>query len=460
MGRLTACEEIDNQDSCPQHIVTHLITFHDSRFSEIKHLTLAAIKMRLNLTSLWLVCSLFLDQATAWSQLSCSLSSSSSPCDRKTFLRDYSTSFWTGATLVGGNLVTSTPSAAAAAGNTVPKHSNKIYQVIPGSLRDKVIVITGASTGLGLESAKRLAVGGATLVLTTRSDEKNQRALQQVQEYLHERQQLQHNLNLYALTLDLDDFENSVKTFPVRYKKLLNNRPIDILMNNAGVAAIPTREFTKDGFERTFQSNHLGPFLLTALLFPLLHRTAGDVRVINVSSVAHQFATLYAASSQSPGLDLDNLNGELSYEPWPTYGRSKLENILFTQELQQRAKTAGLDWLTAVSLHPGVVGTDIWRYTYAAKKAETMPTSNSNNDPVLLQRWVSNLFYKSTLTIEQGANTQVWLAAAHKEEIQKGQYYDEVKKLKALAPFARDVDKARELWGKSEQMLGMKFVVE
>jgi NAD(P)-dependent dehydrogenase (short-subunit alcohol dehydrogenase family) len=241
-------------------------------------------------------------------------------------------------------------------------------------------------------------------------------------------------------------------------------------MNNAGVAAIPTREMTKDGFERNFQSNHLGPFLFTAVMFPLLHRKSrktgdggGDACVINVSSVAHQLATtrLHSDNKRSSlsqsGLDLDNLNGELLYEPWPTYGRSKLENILFTQELQRRANAAGLDdWLTVVSLHPGVVGTDIWRYTIVASTKQNKPSAD---DPPW-QRLVSSLFYKSALTIEQGANTQVWLAAADKHEIQKGQYYDEHRKVRALAPFAQDVDNARELWEKSEQMVGMKFVVE
>ena len=153
-----------------------------------------------------LVYGLFLDQASAWSHLSSS-SSSSSFCDRKTFLRDSTSCLIGAAALVGANLVTSFPAVAAAAdaiATSPSKHilDNIVYEVTPGSLRDKVILITGASAGLGLESAKRLAVGGATLVLTTRSKEKNQFTLQQVQEYLQERGH-HPNHNLYALELDL-----------------------------------------------------------------------------------------------------------------------------------------------------------------------------------------------------------------------------------------------------------------
>jgi NAD(P)-dependent dehydrogenase (short-subunit alcohol dehydrogenase family) len=134
-----------------------------------------------------------------------------------------------------------------------------------------------------------LAAGDATVVLTTRTDEKGQKALEQVKSYLSEKQ-IQ-NQSVYFLTLNLDDFE-SVKSFPERYRQRFfggNDKimKIDVLMNNAGVAWIPDREITKDGFERTFQSNHLGPFMLTAGLFPYLNHNGAGARVISHPSPSH-----------------------------------------------------------------------------------------------------------------------------------------------------------------------------
>ena len=166
---------------------------------------------------------------------------------------------------------------------------------------------------------------------------------------------------MYTVPLDLDDLEN-VKAFPKRLAASpVGDEQITVLMNNAGVMAIPERELTKDGYERTFQSNHLGHFLLTSLLMPKL---ANNAMVINVSSEAHKFA--------SKGLELDNLNGQESYGPWSSYGQSKLANILFTKELQERANEAGRK-LTAVSLHPGAVQTDLARNLIGEEKWATDP---------------------------------------------------------------------------------------
>lgn len=314
-----------------------------------------------------------------------------------------------------------------------------VYEPPPGSQADRVHVVTGASTGLGLESAKRLAAAGATVVMTARSDAKGSRAKDAVREYLRDRSVA--NDRVFVLPLDLSDL-SSVRSFPERYGGALGSRKIDVLMNNAG-AKNNQRELTEDGLERTFQSNHVGPFLLTALLFPHLNRDGS--RIINVSSTAHALARVEGR----PGLDLNNLNSELSYGlgGWEAYGQTKLENILFTQELQRRADAAGLTWLSAVALHPGVVGTDIWRNSYVAK-------SNS----VSLQALASKLFYGSVLSTEEGANTQVMLAA--EEVVSKGKYYDEFGKVKELAPFAQDAGKARELWEISERLSGCKFNVE
>lgn len=360
--------------------------------------------------------------------------SSPGTSDRRGFLQTSATG--AAAAFIGAATVGIDPALAA----------REIYRPALYSLSGQVHVITGASTGLGLESAKRLAAAGATVVLTTRTTAKGEQAVQQVQDYLlTQQEQEQKAPELYFLTLDLDDF-GSVKSFPERYQRLLGPRPIDVLMNNAGVAAIPNREITKDGFERTFQSNHLGPFILTALLFPYLNHKGA--RIINVSSLAH--------TAVVTGLDLTNLNGELYYKAsgWPAYCNSKLENILFSQELQRRANKAGLDWLTVTSLHPGTVGTDIWRSTYMGMNEKKRLPS--------LQAATSSLWYSSILTTEEGANTQVWLAAMDNKQsiLAKGQYYDENREIPKLTEYAQNRGTAQELWNISEKLSGVVFEVE
>lgn len=142
----------------------------------------------------------------------------------------------------------------------------------------QTVVITGGNTGLGLESGKRLAAAGAEVVLTTRTASKGEQAVKDVQQYLSERGIT--NKKVSALTLDLCDFD-SIKAFPPALERVLNKKPIDVLMNNAGVMALQSREITKDGLERTFQTNHVGHFVLTAKLLPQL---ANNARIINVSS--------------------------------------------------------------------------------------------------------------------------------------------------------------------------------
>ncbi len=214
---------------------------------------------------------------------------------------------------------------------------------------DKVVFVTGGSSGLGLETVKRLAAAGATVVLTSRTEAKGRRAVEAANEYLVKKGRLPTQAKVYNLVLDLDDLSD-VMRIASRYESLKLDRDISVLINNAGVMAIPNRELTVDGNERTFQSNHLGHFVLTSVLFP--HLSRNGARVVTVSSSASYFVG-------PSGLDVGNLNGEKSYGAWPSYSSSKLANVLFTRELQRRASDAGLDWLTAATLHPGVVDTDL-----------------------------------------------------------------------------------------------------
>jgi NAD(P)-dependent dehydrogenase (short-subunit alcohol dehydrogenase family) len=166
-------------------------------------------------------------------------------------------------------------------------------------------------------------------------------------------------------------------------------------------------------------------------LFPYLNHAGA--RIINVSSIAHSLAK---------EIDLNDLNSDKDYSGWGAYEQTKMENILFTQELQRRADAAGLDWLTVTSLHPGIVGTDIWRSTPLVAKSSSL---------------VSKLFYYGIRTTEEGANTQIYLATEKASLLAKGQYYDEFGKIKKLEKFARDPVKALGLWEASERFCGVQF---
>jgi NAD(P)-dependent dehydrogenase (short-subunit alcohol dehydrogenase family) len=275
--------------------------------------------------------------------------------------------------------------------------------------------------------------------LTSRSIAKGNKAVEAVQEYLSSRGIV--NDKVFCVPLDLDDLEN-VKTFRSRLEAspaLASSNKINVLMANAGVMAIPDRQITKDGYERTFQSNHLGHFALTAELFPLL---ANDARVINVSSDAYMIA--------SKGLQLENLNGETEYGPWSSYGQSKLSNILFTKELQERANKRGLA-LTAVALHPGAVRTDLARNLIGEDKFAAMQKDGpAGSDFVLL-----NALSYFTRSVENGASTQVFLAAGNGDVV-KGEYYVDMQ-AKKVGDAALDMDKAKALWDISEKLTGVKF---
>jgi NAD(P)-dependent dehydrogenase (short-subunit alcohol dehydrogenase family) len=208
--------------------------------------------------------------------------------------------------------------------------------------------------------------------------------------------------------------------------------------------AIPDRRLTKDGYEKTFQTNHLGHFALTATILPLL---ASNARVINVSSLGYQFA--------GKGLELDNLNGEKEYGPWSSYGLSKLENILFTNELQKRAQQSD-KWssLTAFSLHPGAVQTDLARYLIGEEKFNSM---KENGFSSLKDKIIMESMAKFIKTVEEGASTQVYLAAASDiDSAMAGKFFDNghVEQVRA---FATDDNKAKELWNISEKLSGVQF---
>lgn len=203
-------------------------------------------------------------------------------------------------------------------------------------LTGRVAVVTGANSGLGLETVRALAARGAHVVLATRNAERGQRALQLVQSEVP-------GAELELASLDLASLR-SVREFAANFSA--THERLDLLFNNAGVMAIPRAE-TEDGFEMQFGTNHLGHFALTGLLLPTLLKTPQS-RVIVLSSMARLFGHI----------DFDDLQGTRSYSRWSAYGQSKRANLLFGYELQRRLKAINAATISVVA-HPGYASTSL-----------------------------------------------------------------------------------------------------
>lgn len=209
---------------------------------------------------------------------------------------------------------------------------------------DRVAIVTGANSGIGYETAKELARKGATVVLACRSQSKGAAAAGAICQEIPQ-------ANVEAMTLDLASLA-SVRAFVGAFTGAFDR--LDLLINNAGVMALPKRMETVDGFEMQFGTNHLGHFTLTGLLFDLLAQTPGS-RVINVSSGAHRAGRMR----------WDDLQHKQSYTPFGAYSQSKLANLLFTNELQRRLDKAGAA-VTATAAHPGWTATNLQTHSGVA----------------------------------------------------------------------------------------------
>ena len=208
-------------------------------------------------------------------------------------------------------------------------------------LTGRTIVVTGGNTGLGKETCIRLAKLGADVIVGSRSAKRGKEAADEIRA-------LTNSEKVSSMVLDLASLK-SIESFAAAFQK--GHDKLDVLVNNAGVMAIPTREVTEDGFEKQMGINHFGHFHLTSLLMPQIKaagKATGDARVINLSSSAHQIAF--------NGMNWDDLQSEKEYDPWKAYGQSKLANVLFTRELHNRLsgspETAGV---STASVHPGIL---------------------------------------------------------------------------------------------------------
>ncbi len=298
-------------------------------------------------------------------------------------------------------------------------------EVIAGhDLSGKTVLVTGAASGLGLESARVLAGAGAHVVLAVRDQEKADAAMAAIRESVPD-------ASLDAGILDLSSLE-SVRTFA---KWAADKYPrIDVLMNNAGVMACPQAQ-TVDGFEMQFGTNHLGHFLLTNLLLPSV-LAAAPSRIVNLSSAGHHSHDVF----------WDDPNFETTpYNEWDAYGQSKTANILFSIELDRRLAGKGVH---AYAVHPGVIGTNLGRHL----------TEDSVKD--LLDRRKSRpggdkpMPFKS---VEQGAATQVWAAVAPELDAHGGEYLEDTAVSDLRTDYSRSTENAKRLWSMSETFVGQQF---
>jgi NAD(P)-dependent dehydrogenase (short-subunit alcohol dehydrogenase family) len=294
------------------------------------------------------------------------------------------------------------------------------------------VLITGASAGLGQETARAVAAHGGDVVLGVRDVAKGEQAAEPVRAAASESANGSATVELREV--DLASLA-SIRAFTDGV--LGDYDRIDVIIANAGVMATPEGR-TTDGFETQFGTNHLGHFLLVNRLRPLL--AGGPARIVNLSSAGHRFSDVV----------LDDINFErVPYDPWQAYGRSKSANILFAVELDRRGRDAGQ---RACAVHPGTIATELGRHmtdeTFAA-----LPSARAGQETI----WKS---------IPQGAATSVWAGFVADAAAIGGRYCEDCG---VAAPadgpgsrtgfneYALDPDTARKLWTRSEELVGESF---
>ncbi|GAQ78931.1 NAD(P)-binding Rossmann-fold superfamily protein [Klebsormidium nitens] len=304
-----------------------------------------------------------------------------------------------------------------------------------GKLKDKVILITGCSSGIGVETARALHATGAHLFLTVRNVGKGEKVVQDIVET--DKSGSGGKVELLRLELDsLASVRAAAAEFLSRSKKL------NVLINNAGIMACPEGQ-TQDGFETQFGTNHLGHFLLFQLLKPLLLTSSTpefQSRVVSLSSTGHGFS----------GIHFDDLDlKKAGYQKWVAYGQAKTANIYLATEIERRYGAQGLH---ATAAHPGgIISTGLARHM----------------EPEEVDSFLSPEWQKKMKDVEQGAATTVWAAVGKEWEGKGGKYLENVsesaKPKDEADPFsdgyakhAYDAEAAKKLWAVSLELVGME----
>ena len=290
------------------------------------------------------------------------------------------------------------------------------------NLKGKSAIVTGAGSGLGIETARALAAQGAEVILAVRQPTKAEAVVADIRATTA-------NDRVHAMAIDLSSF-SSVRSFVSEFRS--SHQSLHILINNAGIMTPPELQISECGHEQQFATNHLGHFLLTCLLAPCLISGAPS-RVVNLSSMAHRLS----------GMRFDDINFKKSgYDKWLAYGQSKTACILFAMELDRRLASKGVN---SYSVDPGGIMTNLQR----------------NMDPAefKLRGWVDengavNPAFKST---EQGASTSVYAATSARLKNFGGSFLRDNDVAETLTPESRDPNDAKRLWEISEEAVGQKF---
>jgi NAD(P)-dependent dehydrogenase (short-subunit alcohol dehydrogenase family) len=276
------------------------------------------------------------------------------------------------------------------------------------TLKDKVVMITGANSGIGKAATLALAKMGANVVMVVRNKEKGEVARSEI---IRGSQ----NALVDLLIADLSSLE-SVRRLATEFEKKYSK--LHVLINNAGLFN-QRRHVTADGYENTFATNYLAPFLLTNLQLDQLKASAPS-RIINVSSVGHY----------NGHINFNDLNLEKEYGGWKAYGQSKLALVLFTHELAKKLQGTGV---TVNSVHPGTVATNIWTRPFG---------------PVGFIMALPKLFMTRP---EQGAQTIVYLASSPDARNLSGEYLEKLK-VKKSSDESYDEEIAQRLWDVSAKL--------
>jgi NAD(P)-dependent dehydrogenase (short-subunit alcohol dehydrogenase family) len=303
--------------------------------------------------------------------------------------------------------------------------TNTVDEVLNGvDLNEKICVITGATSGLGLMTAQGLASAGATVVLAGRDQERLRSAADAITTETP-------TAAVEAVELELDSLasvRSAAREISGRFPR------VDVLINNAGVMFAPYQH-TKDGFELQLGVNHLGHFELTRGVMPLLV-TAGSARVINLSSDGHKIFDI----------DLDDPNWEKRpYDKFKAYGAAKTANVLFTVALDARYRESGV---RSFAVHPGTVATSLSRYMSKGDMKAMMGLGTADRDPAAARPRLE------VIPVEQGAATSVWAAISDELAGLGGLYLADCAISENVAPYAVDPQRAEQLWTISERLCG------